>query len=471
MTNIDSIIRALGKLGLEATSAPTLKLVKETDSRKSLMILPFEDLSPTADNQWFADGIVSEMISSLSNIKALRITDAQTTKEFKSFKGHLTTYAKEMSIRYFVQGDVRKFGDLIRITSRLLDIETGDFLWQDTLKGTMEDIFDIQEKVATKVVDGLKIHLSKEEKSKLDEHGTENAEAYEYYMRAEELHRLNTREGFLQAISLLDLAIKLDPLFVGVIGLKAQTMVTLFRNYQRDLTLLSEAELLLKRVEELKPLQCDVHGELAVLYLLGGRDEDAEREHQVHIAKDDGRSLTQAQLGYFYFLRKQYSKAFQHYEAFLNIELTNKFALWNVIINAHYSGNSEGINRWSENAISAFQKRLRLHPEDSFWRYSLAATYFWLNPPRRTESLREINLLESLPDLDYNIQYQVATLLAEQREDDRAIESLRKAISKGFKDVGRVRTADSPFVPLFGNPAFEAVMKEAEKKIAKKKKE
>jgi len=91
MTNIDSIIRALGKLGLEATQAPTLKLVKETDSRKSLMILPFEDLSPTADNGWFADGLSSELISALSNVKSLRVADPKATKEFKNYKGQHPT--------------------------------------------------------------------------------------------------------------------------------------------------------------------------------------------------------------------------------------------------------------------------------------------------------------------------------------------------------------------------------------------
>src|SRR5271154_3113607 len=69
MTNIDAVLRALGKLGLEATSAPTITLVKETDGRKSLMILPFEDLSPTADNGWFADGLATELIAALSPIK------------------------------------------------------------------------------------------------------------------------------------------------------------------------------------------------------------------------------------------------------------------------------------------------------------------------------------------------------------------------------------------------------------------
>ncbi|MEP7236014.1 MAG: TIR domain-containing protein, partial [Ignavibacteriota bacterium] len=175
MTNIDSIIRALGKLGLEATQAPTMKLVKESDGRKSLMILPFEDLSPTGDNGWFADGIVSELITSLSNVKAIRIMDAQTTKEFKSYHGHLAVYAMEMGIRYFVQGDVRKFGDTIKITSPLLDIDSGDHLWQNSLKGEMKDIFDIQEEVAVNVVEGLKIILTPEEEKKIGRKITENA--------------------------------------------------------------------------------------------------------------------------------------------------------------------------------------------------------------------------------------------------------------------------------------------------------
>jgi tetratricopeptide (TPR) repeat protein len=140
--------------------------------------------------------------------------------------------------------------------------------------------------------------------------------------------------------------------------------------------------------------------------------------------------------------------------------------VWNAIVNAHKAGNGEGFDRWSDFAISAFQKQLRLHPEDSFLRYALAATYFWSNPPRLAESLKEIALLESLSDLDSEIQYRVASLLAEQRENDRAIESLRKAISNGFSDVGRIRDADSSYAPLYGQPAFEALMKEFEEKLS-----
>src|SRR5437868_5279554 len=81
VTNIDAIIRALGRLGLEATATPQLQIAKETPGKKSLMIVPFEDLSPTGDNAWFADGIVDEMITTLSALEALRVIDHQTTKE------------------------------------------------------------------------------------------------------------------------------------------------------------------------------------------------------------------------------------------------------------------------------------------------------------------------------------------------------------------------------------------------------
>ncbi|HZK76200.1 MAG TPA: TIR domain-containing protein [Candidatus Kapabacteria bacterium] len=465
MTNIDAVIRALAKLGLEATGAPQPpKIVKETDGRKSLMILPFEDLSPTADNAWFADGLATELISALSNVKALRVTDQQTTKEFKKYTGHLTTYAKEMSIRYFIQGSVRKFGDQIKITSALLDIETGDHLWQDSMKGTMSDIFDIQEKVAEKVVEGLKVHLASDEKKKLAERGTENAEAFEYAMRAEELNSLQTRDGFRQAISLFDLALTLDPLFIDAILNKTHALIVLFKHYEQDSSLLREAEQLLKRVEELKPGAWQVHDKLSNIYLAEGRTADAEREHQQHIATDDGSALSKGQLGFFCFATKQFSRAFGYYEAALTIGSSDVITLWNVIVNARLSKNIEGLNRWSDLAISTFQKRLRLHPEDASARYQLAATYFWMNPSQRAKSLSEINILESILDLDSIIQYQVAMLLVQQGEHERAIEALRKAIKKGVAGIDKIRKPDSTFAPLFGHPRFEAVMKDAESK-------
>ncbi|HEX5316935.1 MAG TPA: TIR domain-containing protein, partial [Candidatus Kapabacteria bacterium] len=288
MSNIDAIIRALGKLGLEATGAPQApKIIRDAPRparrgaggealRKSLMILPFQDLSPTGDNGWFADGIVSELISALSNVKALNVTDAQTTKDFKRYQGTLPVYAREMQIRYFVEGDVRKFGDQIKITARLLDIETGDHLWQDSLRGEMKDIFDIQEKVAEKVVEGLKVHLASDEKKKLAERGTENVEAYEFYLKATEYFFRSTMEGLLLAAQLCSEAIKLDPGYATAYGVKANTLAELYRTYDTNPELLVESESLSLEALRIKPDLFAIYHSLSLVYLLQGKLEEAE---------------------------------------------------------------------------------------------------------------------------------------------------------------------------------------------------
>jgi adenylate cyclase len=311
MTNIDAIIRALG---FEATQAPTMKLVKETDGRKSLMILPFEDLSPTADNGWFADGIVSEMISLLSNVKALKLTDAQTTKEFKNFKGHLAVYAREMGIRYFVQGDVRKFGDAIKITSRLLDIETGDHLWQDSLKGTMDDIFDIQEQVAQKVLEAMKIHLVQSELDKLGERGTENAEAYELLMKAKQHVGSNTRQDFEESIRLCTEALALDPNYAEACSTRAAVLAQLFRVYNPDQKLLDEAIKYAKRAISLKPTLWGVNGIFSHIFMLQGKIDDAVKAAEEYIRNSPNDFSAHFTLGFLYDNTENQAKAISPYE-------------------------------------------------------------------------------------------------------------------------------------------------------------
>ncbi|MFI5265101.1 MAG: hypothetical protein ACHQM6_11340, partial [Candidatus Kapaibacterium sp.] len=354
-----------------------------------------------------------------------------------------------------------------KISTRLLDIETGDHLWQDSHKGVMDDIFDIQETVATKVVEALQIHLTKEEKSKVLERGTENAEAYEYFMRAGDLMGLHTRESYRQCIALQDLAISLDPNFFEAMIGKSSVMLLLFGGYGRDPELGAETEKLLFKLDSMKPNLWEVHQQLSVLYFYQGRFEDADREHRIHITLDDGSGISKGHLGYFCYLRKEYAKAFEYYEASINLnagsdyltDSTDSVNYWNVIINAHKAGNSEGMQRWSERAIAALQKRLGLHPENVFARYWLAATYFWSIPQRKDEAMKALAPLEDLSDLDSHIQYQVATILAEVAENDRALASLRKALRSGA-DVHKALLPDSPFSHLFGSPDFELIMKE-----------
>jgi TolB-like protein len=364
MTNIDAVIRALGKLGLAATQAPSIKLVHETDARKSLMILPFEDLSPTGDNAWFADGIGNELIGALSPIKALRVADQQATKDYKRYQGTLPKYAAEMSIRYFIQGDVRKFGDQIKISVTLLDIETGDHLWQDSLKGTMNDIFDIQEKVAEKVVEGLKIHLASDEKKKLAERGTENAEAYELFLKAVEYFHRQSKEGFQLAAQLNSEAIHLDPAYANAYQSKAAALANLYRSYTRDPAMLEEGLTLINEGRRLKPDLWAAYNPFSFILLLQGKLDESEAAAQEYIRNAPEDYNSHFALGFFYQNTGQDVKAIAPYEESLKRKPENLVALWNLVIACNGAKEEEKQKQWAAIAIPLYEKRLKLFPDE-----------------------------------------------------------------------------------------------------------
>jgi adenylate cyclase len=463
MTNIDSVIRALGKLGLEATSAPQPpKIVKETDGRKSLMILPFEDMSPTGDNGWFADGLASELISALSNVKAQRVADPQATKDFKRYQGTLPLYAHEMSIRYFVQGDVRKFGDQIKITSRLLDVESGDFLWQDSMKGTMNDIFDIQEKVAEKVVEGLKIHLATDEKKKLAERGTDNAEAYELYMKANEYYFRQTKEGHQLAVQLLTEAIKLDPGYAQAYSFKANSLTALYRDYDRTPALLDEAETLCKEALGLKPDQVSVYAPLSQIYMYRGQLAEAAEAAREFIRKDPQDFFSHFMLGFFYAGTGQAANAIAPYEEAIRLKPDDLVILWNLVVACEDAGGREKCERWARVALPQNERHLKLHPDDEGKRVNHAVLL--LLSGRSDDAHAAAMKLTNLTD--GSSLYNTACLFGRLGNPAEALATFRKAIEAGYRNIHLLKhfltDEKGGILALAGTPEYEEVKRMVE---------
>jgi TolB-like protein len=466
MTNIDSIIRALGKLGLEATQAPTLKLVKETDSRKSLMILPFEDLSPTADNGWFTDGIVSELIQSLSNVKALRLMDAQTTKEFKKYNGHLTVYAKEMGVRYFVQGDVRKFGDNIKINSRLLDIETGDHLWQDSLKGTMDDIFDIQEQVAEKVVEGLKLHLSKEEKESVAKKPTENAEAYELWMKGRDYYTRHTHSDYEHALALFEEAVRLDPVFGAAFASIANTCAEIYRTYDRRAELLNRALEAAGKVRATEGETAQYYWTMTKITLRGGDASGALGLAEQTIRTDPKYAGGYDALAFVYQALGQKEEEVVAREKYVQLLENSRSAHFNLIMAFSELGDMERLNAAAKRAIPVFERYTRLNPDDYPARIELANIHSYMG--NCEAALSAADMLSVLESLDGAALYNLGCLYLNCDQTRRGLEHLKRAVERGYRGIDTFRR-DPDLAPLRGTPEFEELMKELEEKIAEEK--
>jgi TolB-like protein/Flp pilus assembly protein TadD len=474
MTNIDSIIRAIGKLGLEATKAPEIKLVKEESGRKSLMILPFEDLSPTQDNQWFTDGMASELVSVLSNVKSLKLIDWNTSKMLRNKAVKTVELAREFSVRYFIEGQVRKFGDNIKISITLLDIETGDHLWQDSLKGTMDDVFDIQETVAEKVLKGLDIIVTKQEEATVTKKPTENAEAYELYLKGIQYSARHTKTGLEQALALYEEAVRLDPKFYSAFANMANTCSSIYRQYDRNPKWLDRVESAVNMVRELQGETALYAWGLSTLSLRRGDAESALRYAQRAVELDTNfaagyevRASALKALGRVQEAAEAWEQQARLEENKTNVHFSLLIALNELTVS--YPGTTEyqvRLKAAAERAVPVYQRHLRLNPDDENARVAFANVLRYAG--RKNEALVQAEKLSEVESLDANALYNLACLYLELNSPAQGMEALRRSVKKGYREVELFRY-DSDLNPLRGTPEFEALMKELEEKVEEEK--
>ena len=151
--------------------------------RPSLVVLPFTNVSDDQANEYFSDGLTEEVIADLSRIEALRVLSRTSAMRLKGTGKDLGTLARELGVLYALEGTVRKAGEDLRITVRLIDAGTDTPVWGDKSSGTVRDVFAIQEKVSRSIADSLRVKLSDREKRELADRPAPNAYAYDTYLR------------------------------------------------------------------------------------------------------------------------------------------------------------------------------------------------------------------------------------------------------------------------------------------------
>ena len=172
----------------EQTAYMHLKDVSNYESQpvegKSIIVLPFENLSSDRDQEYFSDGLTDEVISDLTLIPDLLVISRSSAMTFKGSRSTIKEIADKVNVQYVLEGTVRKAQNNIRITAQLIDSVNDTHLWADKYTGTLEDVFDIQEKVSQSIANSLKIKLSSREKKKILERPIDNVLAYDCYKRA-----------------------------------------------------------------------------------------------------------------------------------------------------------------------------------------------------------------------------------------------------------------------------------------------
>jgi adenylate cyclase len=192
--------------------------------KPSIAVLPFQNMSGDPEQEYFADGMVEEIITALSRNKQLFVIARNSSFAFKGRPVDVKQVARELGVRYVLEGSVRKSGNRIRIAGQLIDAASGVHLWADRYDGALEDVFELQDQVAASVVGAIGPSVTQAEVERAKRKPTSSLDAYDYYLRGLAARWQYTRDGTDQAVGLYEQAIALDPQFALAYALLAATL-------------------------------------------------------------------------------------------------------------------------------------------------------------------------------------------------------------------------------------------------------
>jgi adenylate cyclase len=222
LKNIARRVRVYRVRGIAAAKSPSAPAtpVPPLPEKPSIAVLPFQNITGDPEQEYFVDGMVEEIITALSRIRWLFVLARNSSFTYKGQPIDVKRVGRELGVRYLLEGSVRKAGNRVRITGQLIEAETGAHLWADRFDGLLEDVFDLQDKVASSVAGVIEPALQAAEIRRSAERPTSDLTAYDLYLRALSLYE-GGRAGVQEALELLGRAIERDPAYGPALALAA----------------------------------------------------------------------------------------------------------------------------------------------------------------------------------------------------------------------------------------------------------
>ncbi len=219
-----------------ATTPVATPAAEPIADRKSIAVLPFADLSPNHDQEYFSDGMAEEILNALAQVKDLKVAGRTSSYQFKGHNQDLREIARTLGVAHILEGSVRKQGNKVRITAQLIQATDGTHLWSRAYDGELTDVFQLQENIARAITDQLQVVLVGEQKARLVPVATSSPEAYSLYLQATAIFDRRDSPRFPDALSDLQKAIELDPKYARAHSKMAALYVVLGSYGDVDLT-------------------------------------------------------------------------------------------------------------------------------------------------------------------------------------------------------------------------------------------
>ncbi|HYQ82110.1 MAG TPA: protein kinase [Anaeromyxobacteraceae bacterium] len=443
----------------EGRARPRRRTAPSPEPVASIAVLPFADLSPAKDQDYFCDGIAEELLGALSAVEGLRVAGRGSSFQFKGQAVDSREVGKTLGVATLLEGSVRKAGNRVRISARLVNAGDGYQLWSESFDRGLEDIFAIQEDIAQAVARALEVRLAGRAEARLTRTGTRDAQAYEMYLRGRKFVMSHGETALRLARQMFLGAIELDPGFAQARAGLANAdflMVQFNMDSGRAAERLAEALAQGEEALRLQPDLAEAHVSRGNMLSLLGRGDEAERDFRRALELNPGL----ADACYFHarhlLAAGRRREAAEMFEEAARRDPEDYNAVCLLTPTYEGLGDRERAREAARRCAEVTERRLRQDPDDVRALYFGAGAHIHLGD--RERGLEQLaRALELWPE-DFTTLYNAACGYAQAGELERALDALDRAATRG-RGFRKWIENDADLDPLRAHPRFQEILR------------
>jgi non-specific serine/threonine protein kinase len=430
---------------VHATQSPQPK-------ERSIAVLYFENLSGMKEDEYLRDGITEDITTELSKINGLKTFFRANILPYRDRSVTAGQVGKELGASHVLAGSLRRLGNRLRINAQLIDATNEFPLWSERYDREMEDVFAVQDEIAQKIAEALRIKLSPQEQEALAKRPTENLQAYDLYLRGRNYARRVGRQDLQVALQMYENAVALDPNFALAHAGIANVCAQFFNHYEKQESWIERARAAAKNASAKGSGEPEILLAQAWIDAAEGRNEAAVEKVRAAIARDPDVDGGYYLLGRALFLSGRYQEIVDTMEAALahSGENYNTTVTINNALGA--LGKKDALSNFLHRQIAVLEGHTKKVPEDARARVLLAVCYVQIG--RIDDSKREADIAVALRPDDTMVLYNVACLHCLANRPDEAMAALRRSKMTGNRSAAWVRQ-DPDLAMLHGTPEFE----------------
>ncbi len=449
----------------ELAGAPAAEGKRVASRDISICVLPFQNMSGDAEQEYFSDGISEDITTDLSKVSALEVIARNTAFTFKGQSVNVCEVARKLGVTHVLEGSVRKVGDRVRITAQLIEGRGGGHVWAERFDRDLTDIFAIQDEITKEIVRALKLKLLPEEKKAIEQRGTSNAEAYNLYLLARQYwvtgnHGDMRREE--RVMRICGRAVELDPYYAEAWALLAIAQSSLRYTFGQQV---DDGYVAAHAALAINPNIAEAHLPMLKRFQERGEFEAAAREMEAAIRLGPDSWEVNKDAGRFYLNRRDVPTATRHYEKAAEL-MESDFHAWAMLSTCYQAlGDTAKLRETAKRMISESQRAVQQDPSNGAALGILAGGYALLGEKEKTREWIDRALLID-PD-NLNMRYNFACVLSIMRDTDAALKMLESALALAGPGPYQIRVAetDPDFDNIRDDPRFGKVIAAAKKRV------